>query len=162
MSSLFSALSIATGALDAEQGAMDATTDNVANATTPGYSRQGPALVESDPLVDRFGDLRTGSDPREVGQRARSDSAATHRSGNSTARAIEYIRFRHAAGASAIHRQQHDIPTQISNFFSSLSQLSTAPASVPLRQSVLTAAGNLATVFNDTAASFTQQRATAD
>ena len=36
MSSLFSALSIATGALQAEQGAMNATTDNVANATTPG------------------------------------------------------------------------------------------------------------------------------
>jgi len=36
MSSLFSALSIATGALGAEQGAMDATTNNVANVNTPG------------------------------------------------------------------------------------------------------------------------------
>jgi flagellar hook-associated protein FlgK len=36
MSSLFSALSIAAGALAAEQGAMDATTNNVANANTPG------------------------------------------------------------------------------------------------------------------------------
>jgi flagellar hook-associated protein FlgK len=36
MSSLFGTLSIATGALAAEQGAMDATTNNVANANTPG------------------------------------------------------------------------------------------------------------------------------
>lgn len=36
MSSLFGTLSIATGALEAEQGAMDATTNNVANANTPG------------------------------------------------------------------------------------------------------------------------------
>jgi flagellar hook-associated protein FlgK len=36
MSSLFSALSIAAGALAAEQGVMDATTNNVANANTPG------------------------------------------------------------------------------------------------------------------------------
>src|ERR1700691_3424558 len=50
MSSLFGALSIAAGALQAEQGAMNATTDNVANATTPGYSRQRPVLVESDPV----------------------------------------------------------------------------------------------------------------
>ena len=52
MSSLFGALSIATGALGAEQGAMDATTNNVANANTPGYSRLRPVLTESDPVVE--------------------------------------------------------------------------------------------------------------
>src|ERR1700693_5802360 len=52
MSSLFGALSIAAGALAAEQGAMDATTNNVANANTPGYSRLRPVLVESDPVVE--------------------------------------------------------------------------------------------------------------
>ena len=39
MSSLFGTLSIAVGALQAEQGALSATTNNVANANTPGYSR---------------------------------------------------------------------------------------------------------------------------
>ncbi|HSY64332.1 MAG TPA: flagellar basal body protein [Terriglobales bacterium] len=51
MSSLFGALSTATGALEAEQGAMDATTNNVANAKTPGYSRLRPVLIESDAIV---------------------------------------------------------------------------------------------------------------
>ncbi len=36
MGSLNGALSIATGALGAEQGALDATTNNVANVNTPG------------------------------------------------------------------------------------------------------------------------------
>ena len=51
MSSLFGTLSIATGALAAEQGAMDATTNNVANDNTPGYARLRPVLTESDPVV---------------------------------------------------------------------------------------------------------------
>ena len=51
MSSLFGTLSIASGALAAEQGAMDATTNNVANANTPGYSRLRPDLIESNPVV---------------------------------------------------------------------------------------------------------------
>jgi len=37
MPSLFGTLSIAAGALAAEQGAMDATTNNVSNTNTPGY-----------------------------------------------------------------------------------------------------------------------------
>jgi flagellar hook-associated protein FlgK len=36
MGSLYGALSIATSALGAEQGALDATTNNVANVNTPG------------------------------------------------------------------------------------------------------------------------------
>jgi len=36
MSSLFGTMAIATGALGAEQGALNATTNNVANVNTPG------------------------------------------------------------------------------------------------------------------------------
>jgi len=59
MSNLSGALSIAVGALQAEQGALTATTNNVANANTPGYSRQRPVLIESDPIV--LGSLTFGS-----------------------------------------------------------------------------------------------------
>jgi flagellar hook-associated protein 1 len=37
--------------IDAEQGAMQVTTNNVANVNTPGYSREEPVLVASDPVV---------------------------------------------------------------------------------------------------------------
>jgi flagellar hook-associated protein FlgK len=42
MSNLLSTLSIATGALAAEQGALTETADNIANVNTPGYSRKQP------------------------------------------------------------------------------------------------------------------------
>ncbi len=49
MSSLNASLAIALSGLTAEQGALEATTNNVANVNTPGYSRQVPNLVSSDP-----------------------------------------------------------------------------------------------------------------
>jgi flagellar hook-associated protein 1 len=55
-----------------------------------------------------------------------------------------------------------DIGTAMSNFFSSLSQLSTDPTNLALRQGVLTAAGNMATAFNNTANSLTQQQSSLD
>ena len=51
MSSLFGTMGIAIRALLADQGALEVTSNNVANANTPGFSRQRPVLVEGDPVV---------------------------------------------------------------------------------------------------------------
>ena len=51
MSSLNASLATALSGLNAEQGALEATTNNVANINTPGYSRQVANLVSSDPIV---------------------------------------------------------------------------------------------------------------
>jgi flagellar hook-associated protein 1 len=162
MSSLFGALSIATGALGADQGAMDATTNNVANANTPGYSRLRPVLVESDPVVENsvtYGEgvtlqklesvrdpilqLRIQSETQQQGQL------------NEFVSAMQQAQVQFTSSSS-------DIGSQISNFFSSLSQLSTDPTNLSLRQGVLTAAGNMATVFNNTSNALNQQQTNID
>ena len=51
MSSLNASLATALSGLITEQGALAATTNNVANVNTPGYSREQPVLVTSDPVV---------------------------------------------------------------------------------------------------------------
>ena len=51
MSSLNASLASALSGLIAEQGALSATTNNVANVNTPGYSREQAVLVASDPVV---------------------------------------------------------------------------------------------------------------
>ncbi len=162
MSSLFGALSIATGAMAAEQGAMDATTNNVANANTPGYSRLVPVLVESDPIV--LGSVTYGEGVTLQKLQSVRDpilqlsiDQATQEQGqlNTYVSAMQQAQVQFASSNS-------DIPSEISNFFSSLNQLSTDPTSIPLRQSVLAAAGSLATIFNQTSASLTQQQTTAD
>ncbi len=49
MSSLSTSLWIAEQALQATQGALDVTTNNIANASTPGYSRERRILTEKAP-----------------------------------------------------------------------------------------------------------------
>jgi len=59
MSSLLTALHISTGAMQAEQGALEAASNNVANVNTPGYSREIPAFSENPPFV--LGNLTFGT-----------------------------------------------------------------------------------------------------
>src|ERR1700733_4240764 len=162
MSSLFGTLAIATGALGADQGAMDATTNNVANANTPGYSRLRPVLVQSDPVVvgnvtygegvilqqlqslrDPILQLRIQTETQQQGQL------------NTVVSAMQQAQVQFTASSS-------DIGSEISNLFSSLNQLSTDPTNTSLRQSVLAAAGNLSTVFNNTSVALSQQQTNLD
>jgi len=162
MSSLYSSLSVATGALQAEQGAMDATTNNVANVNTPGFSRQRPVLVESDPVV--VGSVTYGTG-------VALEKLESLRDPILQLRIQEEMQQQGQLNASVTALQQaqaqfttsnNDIGTEISNFFSSLQQLSTDPANLALRQGVLTAAGNMSTAFNNTADALTAQQSNLD
>jgi len=159
MSSLFATLDVAIGALGAEQGALDTTSNNVANVNTPGYSREEPVLVENPPIV--LGPLTFGSgvslqkvqsvrDPilqlRIDGETQQQGALNAFVTGMQQAQ----VQFNSTSGG--------DIGSEISNFFSSLGQLSTNPTSLSQRQAVLTAAGNLAQSFNNTADALIQQQ----
>ena len=162
MSSLFGSLAIATGALGADQGAMDATTNNVANANTPGYSRLVPVLVQSDPVVIgnvTYGEgvvlqqLRSVRDP--ILQLRIENETQQQGQLNTVVSAMQQAQVQFTSSSS-------DIGSEISNLFSSLNQLSTDPTNASLRQSVLAAAGNLSTVFNNTSNALSQQRTNLD
>jgi len=162
MASLNSILAIATGALSADEGALSATTNNVANVNTPGYARVEPELVASQPVV--VGSLTYGTgvtleklqsirDPilqvriqQEAQQQGQLNAAVT---------ALQQVQANFSSSSG-------DIGSQISQLFSSLDQLSTDPSNLSDRQAVLTAANNLATTFNNTAGSLTQQQASLD
>ncbi|HTR98636.1 MAG TPA: flagellar hook-associated protein FlgK [Bacteroidota bacterium] len=62
MSGLSLILEIGRRALQAQQVGIAVTSHNIANATTPGYSRQGAMFVPSNPLVTPSGLLGTGVD----------------------------------------------------------------------------------------------------
>jgi len=162
MSSLFGTLSLATGALAAEQGAMDATTNNVANANTPGYSRLRPVLIESDPVV--IGSLVYGQGVTLQKLEGLRDPILQLRIQEETQQQGQLNTFVSAMQQAQVQftSSSSDIGSQISNFFASLNQLSTDPTNLSLRQGVLTAAGNLATVFRNTSGNLTQQQSSLD
>jgi flagellar hook-associated protein 1 len=162
MSSLNASLASALSGLVAEQGALAATTNNVANVNTPGYSREQPVLVTSDPVVE---------DPLTFGTGVTLQSVQGIRDPILESQIQQQTQGQGQYGALAAALQQTqvnftsssgDIGTAISNFFDSVNQLSTNPSDLSVRQGVLTAAGNLASSFNTTANNLTQQQTSLD
>jgi flagellar hook-associated protein 1 len=158
MAGLFGTLSVALSGLQAQQGALEITANNVANANTPGYSRARPVLVEGDRIVTDS--LTLGSGVKLQGSQSLRDPILELRLNQETQQ-----QGRFDATVSAMQQVQvmfsgngNDLGTQITNFFNSLQQLSTNPSDLSQRQGVLTAAGNLATAFHTTVANLQSQR----
>jgi len=159
MGTLDSALSIIVGSLDADQGALSVTTNNLANANTPGYDRQIVEFSESDPIQQ--GNLSFGSGVTlEQAQTVRSNvlqlqlNQETQTSGQldsfvSGMTQVESL-FNETSGTG--------LQTPLSAFFSSLQQLSTNPSDSSLRVGVISAAQNLATAFNQSSSALTTQQ----
>ena len=131
--------------------ALQATTNNVANVNTPGYSRLRPVLVENQPIV--LGSVTYGSGVSLRKLQSLRDpilqlriQEETQQQGqlNASVTALQQAQVQFTTSSG-------DIGTEIANFFSSLSQLSSDPTNLGLRQGVLTAAANLSGAFNNTA-----------
>jgi flagellar hook-associated protein 1 FlgK len=149
-------------ALEASQSALDATSNNIANANTPGYTREVVQLSEN----------------------AENESAGTVTGGGVTLDGIQSVRdellnlqiqqqtsLQSSADTQSSILQQiqqyfassgNDIATTLSSFSSSLAQLSANPSSSAAQQSVLSAGQNLAQSFNTTANGLTSAQTSAD
>jgi flagellar hook-associated protein 1 len=150
MGSLSSSMWIAAEALGADQGALDATSNNIANQYTPGYSREIPVLTEAAPTVE--GNITYGngvvleqiqSVRDQVLQIQISDQNQQQGSAQAQYSALQQVQ-------SLFSDPTTGIGADTTTFFNSISQLSTSPASIPDRQAVLTAAQTVASDFNST------------
>jgi flagellar hook-associated protein 1 FlgK len=148
MSSISSILSSATQSLLAESGALQVTSNNIANANTPGYSRQIPVFQEAAPTND--GNLSIGNGVVLEGYQSVRDELVSSQIQQET-------QAQSSANAQLSSLQQiqptfttstQDIGTEMSALFTSLSGLSTDPTSSAERQGVLAAGNNLAAAFN--------------
>ena len=161
MSSLMGIMSMAVRALLAEQGALDATSNNISNLNTPGYSRQRPVLQEGDPV--REGSLTFGSGVvlKEV-ESVRNPILEIRIHAEQQQQSYLETLATGLSQTELMFTGSGDIGDAISKFFSSVQQLSTDPTSIPLRQGVLTAANNLASTFRTVVRNIQQQRSNLD
>ena len=162
MSGLFGSLSVALSGLSVSQQEMETTSNNVANANTPGYTREVSDVTAADPV--EIGSLNVGTgvvlekieslrDPIlqiQINQATQQNSAL-----NASLAQLQQIQTQFASDSSGIG-------ADISNFFNSLQQLSPNPSDLTLRQGVLTAADTLATDFNNAAQNLQTQRTNVD
>jgi flagellar hook-associated protein 1 FlgK len=162
MSGLFGTLSIALSGLSVSQQALATTSNNVANANTPGFSRERPVLAAGDPVtrgsftygtgvvLQKIESLRDAILEIRLNQETQQQSKL-----DTTLGQLQQIQAQFGSASSGIG-------ADISNFFNSLQQLAPDPSNLALRQSILTAAANLAHDFNSTAQSLQTQRSNLD
>jgi flagellar hook-associated protein 1 FlgK len=163
MGSLSTSLNIATSSLLAEEGAIETTTNNIANVNTPGYSRQRPNLEENPPV--EFGTLTLGTGVNLSGVTSLRDSILDLRVNQETQQQGQLNSF--ISGGQQIQALFNEtngagLQSPLTAFFSSLSSLSANPSDLNVRQSVITAAQNLANAFNQTSNSLTTQQRNTD
>ncbi len=153
MAGLTTSLMMAMHALQADQAALSATNNNIANANTPGYSRQIAILSEAAPLQDGSFTVGNGVDFKgfqsvrdqvlnlQIQQQTSEQSSADAQSAS-----LQQIE-------TSFSNSGRDIASALSSFYSSLSRLSANPTSTAARQGVLSASQTLAGAFNTTAGS---------
>ena len=161
--SLTSSLYAALSALQADQGAMDVTSNNISNVNTPGYSREVANLVESPPVT--YGGLQYGTGVNLQNVQGVRDNILQLRLNQETQTQSQLNTF--VNGMNQIQPLFNDasgsgLQSYISAFFNSFSSLSSDPTNSGYRQAVIEAGQNLAAAFNQTAGALTSQQQNAD
>lgn len=173
MATLNTAFSIATGALEADQAALNVVSNNVANANTPGYARQVANFEENNPVTINsqsrgMGTAMTGgiSQRSLVLQQALQQQGQIASSSSARLAALQQVEaiFSQTATASSDGSSgvSSGIGQDIGSFFDSLSSLESSPADAALRQQVLTSATNLAGDFQTASSQLSAQQTSLD
>jgi flagellar hook-associated protein 1 len=165
MGTLTSLLNIASEALLADQAALNATANNVANQNTPGYTREVVSFQSGDSVSlsresQSSGVTATVASLRDrvLEQRVQQQTQTTAQSAalQTALQQVENIfgLTSTSTGSGAVDSSQ--LGTAINGFFSSLSSLEANPSDTATRQKVLTAASALAGAFNSASSQLSQ------
>jgi flagellar hook-associated protein 1 FlgK len=152
MGTLSASLNIAVRAMETDQAALSTTSNNIANANTPGYSRQVVGLAEAQPLT--YGGLIIGngvqvqqvvSERNSLLQTQLDQETQQQGKYNALLGSMQQVQtlFNETSGTG--------LQSSLSNFFNSIQQLSNNPSSTSLRAGVLASAQTLAQNFNTSA-----------
>jgi flagellar hook-associated protein 1 FlgK len=164
MATLNSALQIITSALTADQGALNVTSNNVANANTPGYTREVPVFQANDAVTINgisYGqgvEMTSAQSQRslvlDAGVQQQTQAQQATNSEWTAMQQVESIFNQVTTGSGAAVNSLGD---QITDFFNSLTALEANPDSTTLRENVLSAVNTMTSTFNSVATQLGQQ-----
>ena len=161
--SLSTSLNAALSALEADQGALAVTSNNIANVNTPGYSRQVAQLSEAPVIA--FGDLEFGTGVNFTGAEGIRDSVLQLRLNQQVQTQGQLNTF--VTGMNQVQAVFNEpagsgLQSMISNFYNSFQQLAADPTNLGLRQTTISDAQTLAGGFNQAAAALGSEQQSAD
>jgi flagellar hook-associated protein 1 len=169
MGTINSAYSVISGALDADQEALNVVANNVANSNTPGYTTETPDWEENAPVT--INGMVLGTGVTETGATSQRDRVLEERldqqqqlaSASSTRlAALNQIQALFPADSGSSSSTAGDIGSDITNFFDSFSSLEANPTDNALREQVLSSASTLAGDISGAASSLNEQQASLD
>ncbi len=166
MGTINSALSLMTGALEADQAALNVLANNVANANTSGYTRETPNWQENQPIS--IDGMWIGNGVTETGATSQRDRVLLQRldqqqqlasASGVRLSALNNIQALFMPDSGSPGSTAGDIGSDITQFFVSFSALEANPTNNALREQVLSAAATLAGDISNAANSLNAQRA---
>jgi flagellar hook-associated protein 1 FlgK len=169
MGTINSAFSIISGALDADQAALSIVANNVANASTPGYTAEVANWQENQPVT--INGVSYGDGVTETGATSLRDSVLDERldqqqqlASSSSARltALDSVQALFPPDSGSSSATAGDIGSDITSFFASFASLEADPTDDSLRESVLSSATTLAGDISNAAASLNSQSSALD
>lgn len=170
MGTISSAFSTMSGALDADQAALDVVANNVANANTTGYTEETSNWRENDPVTVNgvsYGSGVTMTGPTSVRdtvleerldqQQQLASASGTRLTALNSIQALFTV-----ASSTSSSSTAGDIGTDLASFFDSFSSLEGDPTNNSDREAVLSAASTLASDVSGAASSLQSQRSALD
>ncbi len=151
--------SIARSALLAHQAALQTISQNIANAETPGYSRQEAVLAATPPVRLSFGNVGTGVRVDTIIRKRDILLDDSFRSANTLAGGTQ-MRQNLLGQVEGIFGEPSDVgmANALDQFWGSWSDLSSTPNSLAARAVVQQRGRQLAQLFNEYDTQLTQQR----
>ncbi len=151
MSGITSILNIGNEALNTSQTELNTTAHNIANANTPGYTRQRVDTQAAPPVQTPFGYLGTGVQVNSIqGVRdAYVNEQVTNLNSNLSQANMDQQTLTSVGSIFNETANSTDgLTAQMTAFFNAMQTLSQSPEDTGLRQNVLQAGVNVATTFN--------------
>jgi len=142
-------MSIALQSLLTQQGALGVVANNIANANTPGYTREIPILEEDPPVM--VGNVLVGTGVSMTGVESVRDQILNLRIQQETSQQSSlgsYLDSMNEVQAVFNETQGVGLQSDLSSFFNSFQALAANPTDSSLRQGVITAGQNLSNDFN--------------
>jgi flagellar hook-associated protein 1 FlgK len=164
MGSLTALLNLSQNALEANQAAIDITSNNVANANTPGYTDEVATWQEADTVS--LGNNAGSGEGASVSAVSQRDPVLNQRvqqqtqlesSTSAESSALTDLQSIFSLSSTSDSAVSTALGSSIDSFFSSLSALEASPSDASVRQGVLSAATTLASNFNTAASQIAQQ-----
>ncbi len=169
MGTINAAFGIISGALDADQSALNVVANNVANANTTGYTKETPNWEENAPIT--VNGIAIGEGVTQTGGVSQRDRVLEQRldqqqqlatASGTRLSALNQMQALFTPDSGSSSSAAGDIGSDITGFFNSFSSLEGDPTDNALRESVLSAASTLAGDISGTAASLNSQRSAID